>query len=190
MHTQQSLEELIPQKSAAELTALLPPWAYQFKRLLLDPAKAVRIKAAGVMAAVGAAVGKGLLPHVRALLGPWYLACFDPYPDAAGAAKRALAEVFPGRKQADALAYCRRAASRACWRVQLAPAWPRSPAAAHTTTTTTRDAATTTTTTHAMRHSTGPRCWSTLRAAWRPHRRALATPQRTHRRSCRSGTSA
>lgn len=59
------------------------------------------------MAAVGSAVGKGLLPQLKGLLGPWYLACFDPYPDAAGAAKRSLAEVFPGKKQADALLYCR-----------------------------------------------------------------------------------
>lgn len=102
-----NLRELIPQKSAADLALLLQPWGYQFRKLLLDPAKAVRSEAAGIMAAVGAAVGKGLLPQLKTLLGPWYLACFDPYPDAAAAAKRSLVEVFPGRKQADALLYCR-----------------------------------------------------------------------------------
>jgi hypothetical protein len=105
--SQQNLRELIPQKSAADLALLLQPWGYQFKKLLLDPSKAVRSEAAAIMAAVGAAVGKGLLPQLKGLLGPWYLACFDPYPDAAGAAKRSLAEVFPGKKQVDALLYCR-----------------------------------------------------------------------------------
>lgn len=86
---------------------MLQPWGYHFKRLLLDPSKAVRIKAVAVMAAVAAAVGKALLPQLKSLLGPWYLASFDPYPDAAAAARKSLAEVFPGRKQLDALIYCR-----------------------------------------------------------------------------------
>jgi hypothetical protein len=103
----QNLRELIPQKSAADMALLLQPWGYQFKKLLLDPSKAVRSEAAGIMASVGAAVGKGLLPQLKGLLGPWYLACFDPYPDAAAAAKRSLVEVFPGKKQADAMMYCR-----------------------------------------------------------------------------------
>jgi hypothetical protein len=103
----QNLRELIPQKSASDLALLLQPWGYQFKKLLLDPSKSVRSEAAAIMAAVGTAVGKGLLPQLKGLLGPWYLACFDPYPDAAAAAKRSLVEVFPGKKQADALMYCR-----------------------------------------------------------------------------------
>jgi hypothetical protein len=103
----QNLRELIPQKPAADLSLLLQPWGYQFKKLLLDPSKAVRSEAAAIMAAVGTAVGKGLLPQLKGVLGPWYLACFDPHPDAAAAAKRSLVEVFPGKKQADALMYCR-----------------------------------------------------------------------------------
>jgi hypothetical protein len=103
----QNLKELIPQKSPTELALLLQPWTYQFKRLLLDPAKSVRAEAATIMAAVGSSVGKSLLPQLKKLLGPWYLACFDPYPDAATAAKKSLLEVFPGSKQADVLMYCR-----------------------------------------------------------------------------------
>jgi hypothetical protein len=104
----QNLEEFIGQKTPADLTIMLQPWAYHFKRLLLDPAKSVRMKAAAVMAAVAQAVGKALAPQVKALLGPWYLASFDPYPDAAAAARKSLADVFPGRKQLDALMFCRR----------------------------------------------------------------------------------
>lgn len=104
---QQTLKELIPQKSTADLALLLQPWAYQFKKLLLDPSKAVRAEAATIMAAVGSSVGKALLPQLKGVLGPWYLACFDPYPDAADAAKRSLQDVFPAKKQDDALVYCR-----------------------------------------------------------------------------------
>eukprot|EP00775_Hariotina_reticulata_P010671 gene10671-10830_t len=107
MKALQNLKELIPQKSPADLALLLQPWTYQFKRLLLDPAKSVRAEAAAIMAAIGSSVGKALLPQLKKLLGPWYLACFDPYPDAAAAAKKSLLEVFPGRKQADVLLYCR-----------------------------------------------------------------------------------
>jgi hypothetical protein len=103
----QNLEELIGQKTPAELAVMLQPWAYHFKRLLLDPAKSVRIKAAAVMAAVASAVGKALAPQLKSLLGPWYLESYDPYPDAAAAAKKSLADVFPGRKQLDALIFCR-----------------------------------------------------------------------------------
>lgn len=103
----QNLKELIPQKTAADLTLLLQPWVYQFKRLLLDPSKAVRSESAAIMAAVASSVGKGLLSQLKSVIGPWYLACFDPYNDAAAAAKRSLGEVFPGKKQADVLVYSR-----------------------------------------------------------------------------------
>jgi hypothetical protein len=59
------------------------------------------------MAAVATAVGKAVAPQLKALLGPWFVASFDPYPDAAAAAKKSLADVFPGRKQLDALTFCR-----------------------------------------------------------------------------------
>lgn len=103
----QNLDELLTQKSSAEVAVMLQPWAYHFKRLLLDPAKSVRIKAAAVMATVAVTVGKALAPQLKTLLGPWYLASFDPYPDAAATAKKSLADVFPGRKQLDALLFCR-----------------------------------------------------------------------------------
>eukprot|EP00879_Flechtneria_rotunda_P024229 GHRR01025677.1.p1 GENE.GHRR01025677.1~~GHRR01025677.1.p1 ORF type:complete len:244 (+),score=101.45 GHRR01025677.1:151-882(+) len=107
MKALQSLKDLVPTKCHADLALFLQPWGYQFKRLLLDPAKSVRVEAVTIMAAVGAAVGKALLPHLKGLLGPWYLACFDPYPGAAAAAAQSLAEVFPGKKQADVLVFCR-----------------------------------------------------------------------------------
>lgn len=94
-------------KDPAELAAALAPWAYHFRRLMMDPAKTVRSEACAAMGALAAAVGKRLAPHVRALLPHWWLATFDPYADVAAAAARSLAAAFPGQKQAGALAFCR-----------------------------------------------------------------------------------
>jgi hypothetical protein len=57
------------------------------------------------MAGVVGVVGKAVAPHLKPLLGPWWLAAADPYGDVAAAAKRSLGEAFPGRKLGDALLY-------------------------------------------------------------------------------------
>ena len=106
-------------KPADALAAALQPWAYYFRRLMMDPAKTVRSEACAAMGALAAAVGKRLAPHLKALLPPWWLAQFDPYADVAAAARRSLAAAFPGAKQAAALAFCRcasllRARARCC----------------------------------------------------------------------------
>jgi hypothetical protein len=103
----QSLRELIPARSPSDLAGALPPWAYHFKRLMMDPAKSVRSEACATMGALAGAVGKQLAPQLRQLLPPWWLATFDPYADVAAAARRSLAEVFPGPKQAGSLVFCR-----------------------------------------------------------------------------------
>jgi E3 ubiquitin-protein ligase listerin len=102
-----SLRELAAARPAADAAAALTPWGYHFRRLMMDPSKSVRAEACATMGALAAAVGKALAPHLRALLPPWWLAAFDPYADVAAAARRTLAEAFPGPKQAAALAFCR-----------------------------------------------------------------------------------
>ncbi|KIZ02284.1 hypothetical protein MNEG_5679 [Monoraphidium neglectum] len=103
----QTLGDLARRRPAADAAAALPPWGYHFKRLLMDPAKSVRSEACATMGALAAAVGKALAPQLRALLPPWWGATFDPYADVAAAARRTLAEAFPGPKQAGALVFCR-----------------------------------------------------------------------------------
>ncbi|KAI8472755.1 MAG: hypothetical protein J3K34DRAFT_384103, partial [Monoraphidium minutum] len=103
----QALRELATSKSSPELAAALAPWAYHFKRLMMDPAKSVRSEACATMGALAGAVGKQLAPHLKSLLPPWWLAAFDPYADVAAAARRTLGDAFPGPKQAGALVFCR-----------------------------------------------------------------------------------
>lgn len=50
------------------------PWAYQYKKLVLDPARMVRAEANAAMGLLAVALGKGLAPHLKGLMGPWFLA--------------------------------------------------------------------------------------------------------------------
>ncbi len=83
------------------------PWAYQYRRLVLDPARAVRCEAGVLMGLLAGAAGRGLAPHLRGVMGPWYLAGFDPYGDVAAASRTALQDTFPGHKLRGALVLTR-----------------------------------------------------------------------------------
>lgn len=102
-----ALRELCASKQPADLAAALPPWAYHFQRLTSDAAKPVRCEALAAMAALATTVGRALAPSLKTLLPPWWLAACDPYADVAAAARRSLAEAFPGQKQTAALVLCR-----------------------------------------------------------------------------------
>lgn len=86
----QGLQALIPQRSAAALAAALQPWAYLHRRLVLDHSRAVRSEAAATLGCLVAALGKGLAPSLKQLMGPWWLAMHDPYGEAAATSRGAL----------------------------------------------------------------------------------------------------
>ncbi|KAJ7543989.1 hypothetical protein O6H91_09G060900 [Diphasiastrum complanatum] len=58
------------------------------------------------MRSLVAVVGKGLAPHLRSLMGAWWVAQFDPYREAADAAKASFQAAFSGEKRMEALVYC------------------------------------------------------------------------------------
>lgn len=103
----QALRSIFQQRDASALALVVQPWSYHYKRLILAPSRAVRAEASAVMGQLAAAVGKQLLPHLKSLLGAWWMALFDPYADVAATAKKALQDTFPGAKQAEAVIYCR-----------------------------------------------------------------------------------
>lgn len=59
------------------------------------------------MAALAAALGRGLAPYLKSLVPVWWLAQFDGYAEAAAAARAGLAAAFPAAKQRDVLLFCR-----------------------------------------------------------------------------------
>ncbi len=103
----QALKALIPERSAADLAPALPPWLYVYKKLIMDLSRTVRAEASQVMSLLAVAVGKQIAPHLKSLMGAWWLAQFDPYSEASAAARSGLQAAFPGRKQLEALLFCR-----------------------------------------------------------------------------------
>eukprot|EP00887_Chlorella_sp_A99_P002776 scaffold6.g2776.t1 len=104
----QALRALAATKPAEELVRALPPWAYLYSRLAMDPSRGVRAEASAAQAALAAGAGRRLAPSLRALLPCWWLASHDGAPDVAAAARAGLAAAFPSEaKRLDALLYCR-----------------------------------------------------------------------------------
>ncbi len=103
----QALQKLFRQHEAPQLSLAIQPWSYQYRRLVMDPSRAVRAESCAAMGAIAVSLGKGLLPHLKGLMGPWWVCDFDLYAEVAAAANGALKETFPGAKLRDALMYCR-----------------------------------------------------------------------------------
>ncbi|MEW5314556.1 MAG: hypothetical protein WDW38_006042 [Sanguina aurantia] len=103
----QAVRSLVKQRTPSELALLLPPYAYLFKRLSMDPNRSVRAEAAAALVAITAPLGKALAPHLKSLMGPWLMATFDAYGEAAATARAGLTALFPGPKQRGALLHCR-----------------------------------------------------------------------------------
>lgn len=86
----QSFRALIQARPAPALSAALSPWLYLYKKLVMDNHRGVRCEAHGAMGDLGVAVGKQLAPHLKGLMGAWWLAQFDVHGEAAGLAQAAL----------------------------------------------------------------------------------------------------
>lgn len=102
-----ALSTLLQQKSAKEIVLIVPQWAFEYKRLLLDYNREVRRATHDTMTAVVTSVGRDLAPHLKTLMGPWWFAQFDPVSEVSQAAKRSLQAAFPAQeKRLDALILC------------------------------------------------------------------------------------
>ncbi|GLT26789.1 hypothetical protein SLA2020_018310 [Shorea laevis] len=102
-----SLSELFKQKSAKELTSIIPQWTFEYKKLLLDYNREVRRATQETMTNLVTAVGRDLAPHLKSLMGPWWFSQFDPNPEVSQAAKRSLQAAFPAQeRRLDALILC------------------------------------------------------------------------------------
>nr|BCL66166.1 hypothetical protein [Volvox reticuliferus] len=104
----QNLRALIPSRPVVDLRTAMPPWIYMYNRLVLDSSRTVRSEAANTLSCLLTAMGKAAAPHLKALIGPWFLAMYDPYNDAAEASKSAFINAFPAaQRQMDVLLFCR-----------------------------------------------------------------------------------
>ncbi|KAL0370829.1 UNVERIFIED_CONTAM: E3 ubiquitin-protein ligase listerin [Sesamum angustifolium] len=99
-----SLSQLIKQKSAKEIAKIIPQWAFEYKKLLLDYNREVRRATHDTMTNLVVAVGRDLAPHLKPLIGPWWFSQFDSIYEVSQAAKRSFQTAFPAQeRRVDAL---------------------------------------------------------------------------------------
>ena len=96
--------------ATVDAAALLPAWTYAYNRLALDASKKVRAAAARALGVLVRGAGRGLAPHMRPLVGAWWLARFDPFAECAAAADAAWRTALSDEKRRLAGAVAHRAA--------------------------------------------------------------------------------
>ncbi|XP_028768908.1 E3 ubiquitin-protein ligase listerin [Neltuma alba] len=102
-----SLSELLKQKSAKDIVPIVPQWAFEYKRLLLDYSREVRRATHEAMTNIVTLIGRDLALHLKTLIGPWWFSQFDSVPEVSQAAKRSFQAAFPAQeKRLDALVLC------------------------------------------------------------------------------------
>ncbi|XP_057953322.1 E3 ubiquitin-protein ligase listerin [Malania oleifera] len=102
-----SLSMLLKQKSGKDIVPIIPIWAFEYKRLLLDYSREVRRATHDTMTNLVITVGRDLAPHLKSLMGPWWFSQFDPVSEVSQAAKQSLQAAFPApEKRLDALILC------------------------------------------------------------------------------------
>ncbi|KAK6234537.1 hypothetical protein SCA6_009874 [Theobroma cacao] len=102
-----SLSALLKQRSGKEIVPIIPQWAFEYKKLLLDFNREVRRATHETTTILVTSVGRDLAPHLKSLMGPWWFSQFDPSSEVSQAAKRSLQAAFPAQeKRLDALILC------------------------------------------------------------------------------------
>ncbi|TVU50797.1 hypothetical protein EJB05_02187 [Eragrostis curvula] len=102
-----ALSMLFAQKSGEEVAQIVPQWGFEYKKLLLDYNREVRRSTHEAMSSLVTTVKKGIAPHLKSLMGPWWFSQFDPAPEVAQAARRSFEAAFPqSERRLDALMLC------------------------------------------------------------------------------------
>ncbi|KAL3530952.1 hypothetical protein ACH5RR_010274 [Cinchona calisaya] len=102
-----ALSQLLKEKSAKEIAPIIPQWAFEYKKLLLDYNREVRRATHDTMTYLVRAIGRDLAPHLKYFMGPWWFSQFDSVYEVSQAAKRSFQAAFPAQeKRLDALVLC------------------------------------------------------------------------------------
>ncbi|GJN13843.1 hypothetical protein PR202_gb00591 [Eleusine coracana subsp. coracana] len=102
-----ALSVIFGQKSGDEVVQIVPQWAFEYKRLLLDYNREIRRATHEAMSSLVRTIKKGIAPHLKSMLGPWWFSQFDPAPEVAQAARRSFEAAFTqSERRIDALMLC------------------------------------------------------------------------------------
>lgn len=103
----EALGILFKERPANELRQLIPNWIFEYKRLVQDDNQQVREGAHNVMSTLAVAVGREFAPHLRSVMGAWWVSQFDPSREVCGAAQQSFQVAFHGpQKRVEALMFC------------------------------------------------------------------------------------
>ncbi|KAH0637976.1 hypothetical protein KY285_037657 [Solanum tuberosum] len=99
-----SLSQLFQQKTAKEIIPIIPQWAFEYKKLLLDYNREVRRATHDTLTNLVGVVGRDVAPYLKSLMGPWWFSQFDSAYEVSQAAKRSFQAAFPAQdKRLDVL---------------------------------------------------------------------------------------
>ncbi|EFJ32099.1 hypothetical protein SELMODRAFT_439982 [Selaginella moellendorffii] len=102
-----ALTAFFQERPAAEVLPVLPSWVFEYKKLVFDNSRQTREATHKAMTSLATTVGRSLAPHLRSLMGAWWMSHFDPFFEVSDAAKQALQAAFPGqKKRLEALTFC------------------------------------------------------------------------------------
>lgn len=85
-----ALKTYFSEASADVCAEALPSCLFYFRTVMLDNNRSVRLDATQLLSVLVTQAGRNVAPHLKDLMGPWYLAMCDPYSEAASAAQRAF----------------------------------------------------------------------------------------------------
>ncbi|KZV39908.1 hypothetical protein F511_04548 [Dorcoceras hygrometricum] len=94
-----ALSQLIAHKTAMEVVAIIPQWAFEYRKLLMDYSREVRRATHDTMTNLVSVVGRYLAPHLKPLIGPWWFSQFDSVYEVSQAAKRSFQAAFPAQER-------------------------------------------------------------------------------------------
>eukprot|EP00250_Pteridium_aquilinum_P021475 c25138_g1_i1 orf=481-6414(-) len=98
---------IFKERPANELCQLLPNWIFEYKKLVQDESQQVREGTHNAMSAIAVSVGRGLAPHLRMVMGAWWVSQFDPVREVSTAAQQSFQVAFQGPpKRLEALMFC------------------------------------------------------------------------------------
>lgn len=85
-----TLLERFKQLESEEAAELVPSWLFAYKRVSVDNVRAVRLGGARALSQIVRQAGRKLAPHLKDLMGCWWVAMHDTYPDARQVASAAF----------------------------------------------------------------------------------------------------
>ena len=101
----QDLSTVLKTKSESTISEFLSYYVYCFPRLSIEDQRSVREQLGNVLTSIVSVEKRLLAPHMKALIGPWWMLTGDPASEVAESAISAYNSAIPPKKRQPVLAY-------------------------------------------------------------------------------------